>query len=227
VHIVLYASPRPSSGPFIASSKVPLPSAGGFSVVPPISSPSGVSRVKPAPLAHIGLQAPQACDLPLSRTLQPPAAVSLGFPLGPTDIAPVRGNFWFRPPNRPPSRISSFRPPRPTTCPSPALYNPLLLSAWGLPQVSPLSRPGGAIVGFTRQTTLPCASRAPGPPGPALTSLPHTTTPRYCQLGVCSRSYRYRATQARYSVSRAKPPHLGHIDSRPPQPFKPALGRIP
>ena len=158
MHIVLYAPPGHSSGPFIASSKVPLPSAGGFPVVPPISSPSGlifVSRVKPAPLTHIGLQAPQARDLPLSRTLQPPAAVSLGFPPGPTDIAPVRGDFRFRPPNRPPSRISFFRPPRPTTCPSPALYNPLLSSAWGFPQVSPISRPCGAIFGFTRQTTLP------------------------------------------------------------------------
>jgi hypothetical protein len=41
------------------------------------------------------------------------------------------------------------------------------------------------------------------------------------------RSNRYRARPARYSITCAKPPHLGHSGPRLPQPCKSGLYRIP
>jgi hypothetical protein len=51
----------------------------------------------------------------------------------------------------------------------------------------------GSVSGLARQTAPLCTSRAPSPPGPQMTLLPHPTTPCYRQLGWYPRSHRYRA----------------------------------
>src|ERR1700743_212327 len=140
---------------------------GRFSVLP----------ATPPPPVHLGLQAPQPCNLFFSRTLQPPATISWEFRPGPTDIAPVWGDFRFCLPNRPPLCISGFRPPRLATCSSPAPYNPLLPLAGGFDQVLPISHLYGGIFSFACQTAPPCASWASGPPALQPVPLSHPTTP--------------------------------------------------
>jgi hypothetical protein len=127
---------------------------------------------------HIGLQAPQPFKWPLSRIPQPPLP-SAGVSPGPTDIEPRRLDFRFRAPNRPPLRISGSRPPRPATGPSPHIPQPPATVSWGLPR-SHRYRAQGARFSVSRaKPAPPCASRAPGPPGPQLAPLPHPTTPCY------------------------------------------------
>ena len=61
-----------------------------------------VSPAKPAHLCISGSRPPRPATGPLYHIPRLPAAVSRGFSPGPTDIAPIRREFWFRLPNRSP-----------------------------------------------------------------------------------------------------------------------------
>src|ERR1700749_2029619 len=101
-----FRPPSPVTCSFPAPYNPLLPLAGIFDQVLPISHPYGAvfgfTCQTPPPPVHLGLQAPQTCNLFFSRTLQPPATISWEFRPGPTDIAPVRGNFQFCLSNCPP-----------------------------------------------------------------------------------------------------------------------------
>jgi hypothetical protein len=175
-----------------------------------------VSRAKPPPSAHLELQALQAREWPLSRTLPTPATVSWGGTPGPTDTEPRGLGFRSRASNHPPLRISGSRPSGPANDSSPAPYHPTLPSAGVVPQVPPIPSPGGSVSGLARQTAPLCASRAPGPPGPQMAPLLHPTTPRYRQLGWYPGPTDTEPRGAGFLVSRAKPPRLTHTGLEAP-----------
>jgi hypothetical protein len=77
------------------------------------------------------LQAPQACNWPLSHILQPPAAISWGLSLGPTDIAPHGRDFRFRAPNRPPPAYLGFQAPQAHNWPLTHILKPPAIVSWG------------------------------------------------------------------------------------------------
>jgi hypothetical protein len=107
---------------------------------------------KPAPLPHIVLWLPHACNPPLSRSKQVPAIAFCRLSTGPIDTEPRRLVFGFARQTGPPLCIFGCRPSRPANDPSPPSYNPTLLSAGVVLQVPSISRPYGANFGFARQT---------------------------------------------------------------------------
>jgi hypothetical protein len=145
---------------------------------------------------HIGFRAPQAHKSCLSRILQPHATVSWGCTTGPTDIVPIRHNFWFRLPNWPPCVSQAPGPPGPQLAPSPIFHDPLLPLAGGFPQVPPISRSYSVIFGFMRQPPSPRESRASGPPASQPASISHLPTPYHHQRMRSATSYRCRAQAA-------------------------------
>src|ERR1700743_3944090 len=96
--ILGFRPPSPVTCSFPAPYNPLLPLAGGFDQVLPISHPYGAIfgfACQTAPPVHLGLQAPQPCNLFFSRTLSPPATISWGSRPGPTDIASIWGDFQF------------------------------------------------------------------------------------------------------------------------------------
>jgi hypothetical protein len=75
------------------------------------------SNCQVPPPVYLGFQASQAQNWPLSRSLQAPAIISWGLFAGPTKIAPVRRDFWFCAPKRPPLAHTWLQSPQPVNPP--------------------------------------------------------------------------------------------------------------
>jgi hypothetical protein len=109
---------------------------------------------------------------------------------------PIRHNFRFRLPNRPPCASRAPGPPGPQLAPSPIFHNSLLPLAGGVLQVPPISRSYSAIFSFVRQPPSPRESQASGPPASQPASISHLPTPYYHQQMRSATSYRCRAQAA-------------------------------
>jgi hypothetical protein len=175
--------PSPSSGTSPTSLKPPLPSAGGFPKVPPISSAMrsifGFAHQTRPPM---GIPAPGPLS-PASwasiASRMPPTPFVSGYMQFPPISSPCGSVFGFARQTHLLSGIPALGPPSPSTRASTASHMPPPPFTGGYTQVQPISSPCGSIFDYARQTAPPWAFRPQAPLALEIGPLPHPACPQH------------------------------------------------